>query len=161
VTEISLFMVREHVDPNEIGELGQKCKMTKKFRESHNDLNLKHNALHAKFKMVKVEFKEHVEESSKKGVQLAVPQEAVASLPTRGRITLRGLTWGVINIRERGGRGSCILVGDQLCGWLPHVGFLGIKLGGVFLLKSDRLLDLIERQIGDTCDAQVGNWASA
>jgi hypothetical protein len=73
---------------------------------------------------------------------------------------LRGLTSGVINVGESGVRGSCILVGDQFCGWLPHVGFLGMKVVGV-LLKSSKLLGLIDNKFGDTCDVQVGDWSCA
>jgi hypothetical protein len=43
---------------------------------------------------------------------------------------------------------------------LPHVGFLGLKLVGV-LLKSDKLLSLIDDKVGDTCDVQVGSWETA
>jgi hypothetical protein len=93
-------------------------------------------------------------------VRLAEPQEAVATLPARGRITLRGLTSGVINVGDTGVRGSCILVGDQFSAWLPHVGFLGLKLVGV-LLSSNQLLSLIEDKVGDTCDVQVGEWGSS
>jgi hypothetical protein len=68
VTEISLFMVRERVDPKEIEALGQKCKRAedsatksaseaKKLWESHNELKRKHDALHAEFKMVKAKMK--------------------------------------------------------------------------------------------------------
>ena len=73
---------------------------------------------------------------------------------------LRGLTSGVITVGDTGVRGSCILVGDQFSAWLPHVGFLGLKLTGV-LLRSDNLLSLIEHKVGDTCDVQVGDWGSA
>ena len=57
-------------------------------------------------------------------------------------------------------RGSCILVGDQFCSWLPHVGFLGLKLTGV-LLRSDSLLSLLEAKVGNVCDVLVGDWKSA
>jgi hypothetical protein len=87
---------------------------------------------------------------------MAEPQAAAASLPTRGRITLRGLTSGVITVGDTGVRGSCILVGDQFCAWLPHVIVLGLKVAGV-LLKSDKLFGLIESKFGNECDVQVGN----
>ncbi len=74
-------------------------------------------------------------------MRLAEPPAAVAALPTRGRITLRGLASGVITVGETGVRGSCILVGDEFNAWLPHVGFLGLKLTGV-LLESNKLLSL-------------------
>jgi hypothetical protein len=51
-------------------------------------------------------------------------------------------------------------VGDEFNAWLPHVGFLGLKLTGV-LLESNKLLSLIESKVGDTCDVQVGEWESA
>ena len=51
-------------------------------------------------------------------------------------------------------------MGDQFCAWLPHVGFLGLKLSGV-LLQSDHLLSLVEQKVGDECDVQVGDWESA
>jgi hypothetical protein len=65
VTEISLFMVRENVDPKEIEGLASKCKKAKEsaaksgaevktLLESHNDLKRKHDALHAEFKITKV-----------------------------------------------------------------------------------------------------------
>jgi hypothetical protein len=68
VTEISLFMVRERVDPKEIEELALKCKKAeesaakssvevKKLLESQNDLKRKHDALHAEFKLVKAKVK--------------------------------------------------------------------------------------------------------
>jgi hypothetical protein len=66
---------------------------------------------------------------------LAGLQAAAASLTARGRITLRGLTSGDITVGETGVRGSCILVGDQFCAWIPHVQFLGLKIVGV-LVKS-------------------------
>jgi hypothetical protein len=50
-------------------------------------------------------------------------------------------------------------MGDQFSAWLPHVGFLGLKVVGI-LLKSDKLLDLLEKKYGDQCDVQVGDWAS-
>jgi hypothetical protein len=74
---------------------------------------------------------------------------------------LRGLTSGIVNVDEAGGvRGSCILVGDQFCAWLHHVGVLGMKVVGV-LLKSRKLFNLIDTKLGDTCDVQVGDWPSA
>jgi hypothetical protein len=91
---------------------------------------------------------------------MAEPQAAAATLPARGRQTLRGLTSGVINVGETGVRGSCILVGDEFCSWIPHVGFLGMKIVGV-LLKSSKLLGLIDAKLGDDCDAQVGDWQTA
>jgi hypothetical protein len=68
VTEISLFMVRERVDPKEIEDLSTKCRKaeesastatmeTKKLLESHTDLKQKHDALHADFKLVKAKVK--------------------------------------------------------------------------------------------------------
>jgi hypothetical protein len=77
-----------------------------------------------------------------------------------GRITLRGLTSGVISVGETGLRGSCVLLGNQFCGWLPHVEYLGLKVVGI-LLKSNKLLDLLESKYGDQCDVQVGDWAAA
>jgi hypothetical protein len=68
VTEISLFMVRERVDPKELEELSSKCKKAedsaaksagevKKLLESHTDLKRKHDALHAEFKIAKAKIK--------------------------------------------------------------------------------------------------------
>jgi hypothetical protein len=68
VTEISIFMVRECVDPKEIEELASKCKKAeksaaksgaevKKLLESHNDLKRKHDALHPEFKITKAKVK--------------------------------------------------------------------------------------------------------
>jgi hypothetical protein len=65
-----------------------------------------------------------------------------------------------MTVGDTGVRGSVILVGDQFCAWLPHVGFLGLKLVGV-LLKLGKLLSLIDEKIGDTCDVQVGTWETA
>jgi hypothetical protein len=79
---------------------------------------------------------------------MAEPQAAVATLPTRDRITLRGLTSGVVTVGDMGVKGSCVLIGDQFCSWLPHVGFLGLKVPGV-LLKSSKLFDLIESKFGN------------
>jgi acyl carrier protein len=62
---------------------------------------------------------------------MAEPQAAAATLPARGRKTLRGLTSGVINVAESGARSSCILVGYDFCSWIPHVGFLGMKIVAV------------------------------
>jgi hypothetical protein len=93
-------------------------------------------------------------------MRLAGPREAVTPLSTRGRITLRGLTSGVISVGDTGLIGSCILMGDQFCAWLPHIGFLGLKVVGI-LLKSNKLLRLIDQKYGDQCDVQVGNWGEA
>jgi hypothetical protein len=87
---------------------------------------------------------------------MAEPQAAAASLPTRGRITLRGLPSGVITVGDTGVKGSCILIGDQFSSWIPHVGFLGLKVTGV-LLKSSKLFDLIESKFGNECNVQVGD----
>jgi hypothetical protein len=68
VTEISLFMVRERVDPQEIEVLAIKCRKAeessskataelKKLQESQSDLKRKHDALHADFKVVKAKVK--------------------------------------------------------------------------------------------------------
>jgi hypothetical protein len=81
-------------------------------------------------------------------------------MSTRGRITLRGLTSGVISVGDKSRIGSCILIGDQFCAWLPHVQFLGLKIVGI-LLKSSKLLKLIESKFGDQCDVQVGDWNAA
>ena len=76
---------------------------------------------------------------------------AAVTLPTRDRTTLRRLMSGVITGGETGLRGSVILVGDQLCSWLPRTGFLGLKLVGV-LLKSGKLLSLLKDKVGHTCN---------
>jgi hypothetical protein len=60
-------------------------------------------------------------------------------------------------VGDTGIRGSCILVGDQFSAWIPHAGFLGLKIVGI-LLKSNKLLSLIEAKFGDQCDVQVGEW---
>jgi hypothetical protein len=63
-------------------------------------------------------------------------------------------------VGETGLRGSCVLLGNQLCGWLPHVEYLGLKVVGI-LLKSNKLMDLLESKYGDLCDVQVGDWTAA
>ena len=73
---------------------------------------------------------------------------------------MRDLTLGVITVGDTGLRRSVILVGDQFCSWLPHVGFLGLKLVSA-LLQSDKLLDLVEDKVGHTCDVQFKRWESA
>ena len=90
---------------------------------------------------------------------MAEPQAAVATLPTRDRSTLRGPTSGVVTVEDTGLRGSVILVGDQSCSWLPHLGFLELNLVGV-LLQSDKLLDLVEDKVVGTpaaCKLGAGN----
>jgi hypothetical protein len=68
VTEISLFMVRERVDPHEIELLATKCKKAeegsikattelKKLQESQGELKRKHDALSAEFKILKTKVK--------------------------------------------------------------------------------------------------------
>jgi hypothetical protein len=68
VTEISLFMVRERVDPKEMDDLGTKCRKAedlagkasaevKKLTESLNELKRKHDALQVDFKLVKAKVK--------------------------------------------------------------------------------------------------------
>jgi hypothetical protein len=93
---------------------------------------------------------------------MAEPQVAAgaATLPTRGRITLRDLTSGVITLGDMGVKGSCVLIGDKFCSWLPHVGLLGLKVTGV-LLKSSKLFDWIESKFGNECNVQVGDWELA
>jgi hypothetical protein len=93
-------------------------------------------------------------------MRLAGPQAAVAPHSTRGRITLRGLTSGTISVGEAGLRGSCIMIGDQFSAWIPHVGVLSLKIVGI-LLKSNRMLDLIDKTFGHQCDVQVGDWDRA
>jgi hypothetical protein len=85
------------------------------------------------------------------------PQEAVGTLPARGRITLRGLVSGVVGVGDSGIRGSCILVGDKFCAWLPHVGGLGLKVVGI-LLRDGTLRQLLDSQVKEYCDVQVGDW---
>jgi hypothetical protein len=64
VTEISLFVVRERVKAKEVADLGVKRKKAeesankaagevKRLLEAHKDLKRKHDALHAKFRLVK------------------------------------------------------------------------------------------------------------
>lgn len=80
------------------------------------------------------------------------PQVAVTTLSTRGQISLRGLTSEAISVGDSGVHGSCMLVSDQFCAWLPpHVGLLGLKIVGV-LLQSNKLLSLIEEKLGNECD---------
>jgi hypothetical protein len=68
VTEISLFMIRERVDPQEIELLASKCKKAegdtikasaelKKLQESQGDLKRKHDALSSEFKLLKAKVK--------------------------------------------------------------------------------------------------------
>jgi hypothetical protein len=173
VKEISLFMVTEQVDPKEIADLGVKCKKAeadaskatvdlKKLTESHNDLKRKYKSLYADFKIVKakVKWSEAGAPRAPKRMRLAEPQAAAAFESSRGRITLRGLTSGIISVGDTGKIGSCILLGDQFCAWLPHVQLLGLKIVGI-LLQTNTLLDAIETRLGNDCDVQVGNWESA
>jgi hypothetical protein len=95
-----------------------------------------------------------------KRARAAGPQAAVASLPTRGRITLRGLTSGDIGLEGSGSKGRCILVGDKFCAWLPHTGFLGLKIVGVLLQSAD-MLRLLDHKFGNDCDIQIGQWEAA
>jgi hypothetical protein len=174
VKEISLFMVTERVDSKEILDLGLKCKKAeaeatkavgdvKKLTESHNELKQKHDALLADFKLVKAKVNKgrwELGAPPPKRARAAGPQAAVASLPTRGRITLRGLTSGDIGLEGSGSKSRCILVGDKFCAWLPHIGFLGLKIVGV-LLQSDSLLGLLDQKFGNDCDIQIGQWEAA
>jgi hypothetical protein len=68
VKEISLFMVKEQVNPKEILDIGVKCKKAKldaakaisdlkKLTESHNELKRKRESLFANFKLIKAKVK--------------------------------------------------------------------------------------------------------
>jgi hypothetical protein len=91
VTEISLFMVRERVDPQEIELLASKCKKAeegtikataelKKLQESQGDLKRKHDALSSEFKLLKAkEADKRCEDSRRESSTLARQEHAVVA----------------------------------------------------------------------------------